>query len=189
VRSDVRWSRWSRAAFGIAGIAVLLASTACATRTAAVDQRLILPEGAARYEMAASQAFVFPAPRDNLPPVFPAGYERHDLPPTTLCASLVVDAEGGVRDVALLEDAGCEGRGAQPQLAAAVLGAVSSWHFDPAMFCDYPDEAARNRDWNGVGCAGAVVETKPVAVTLAYAFTFEVRDGRAQVGTDPMRGR
>ena len=35
---------------------------ACATRTAAVDQRLILPAGAARYEMAAHQAFVFPTP-------------------------------------------------------------------------------------------------------------------------------
>ena len=38
---------------------------ACATRTAAVDQRLILPEGAARYEMESNQAFVFPVPQGN----------------------------------------------------------------------------------------------------------------------------
>lgn len=189
MRSDVRWSRWSRAASGIAGSAALLASTACATRTAAVDQRLILPDGAARYEMTANQAFVFPVPRDNMPPVFPDGYDRSDLRPTTLCASLVVDAGGGVRDVALLDDAGCIAGAMQPQLGAAVLDAVASWHFDPAMFCDYPDEATRNRDWNGVGCAGAVAEARPVAVTLAYAFTFEVRNGRAQVGSKPVRAR
>jgi hypothetical protein len=163
--------------------------SACATRTAAVDQKLILPAGAARYEMAANQAFVFPTPRDNLPPVFPDGYERHDLPPTTLCASLVVDAEGDVRDAALLDDPGCDGGAAQPQLGVAVLAAVGEWRFAPAMFCNYPDEATRNRDWNGVGCAGAVAEAKPVAVTLAYAFTFEVRNGRPEVGSKQVRGR
>ena len=170
-------------------LAMACLASACATRTAAVDQRLILPDGAARYEMAAHQAFVFPAPRGNPPPAFPAGFDRHDLPPTTLCASLVVDAEGGVRDVVLLDDAGCAGRDTQPQLGAAVLDAVSSWRFDPAMFCDYPDEATRNRDWTGVGCAGAVADARPVAVTLAYAFTFEVRNGKARVGSDPLRDR
>ena len=163
--------------------------SACATRTAAVDQRLILPAGAARYEMAPNQAFVFPMPGDNAPPAFPEGYARRDLPPTTLCASLVVDVDGGVRDVALLEDAGCVEVAVQPQLGAAVLAAVSAWRFDPAMFCSYPDEATRNRDWNGVGCAGAVAETKTVAVTLAYAFTFEGRNGRTHVGSEPVRGR
>ena len=176
-----------RACMLVLGGACLLVG--CATRTAAVDQKLILPEGAARYEMADSQAFVFPAPRGNLPPAFPAGYDRRDLPPTTLCASLVVDAGGGVRDVALLEAPGCIDGGVQPQLGAAVLAAVSSWHFDPAMFCNYPDAATRNRDWTGVGCAGAVAEAKPVAVTLAYAFTFEVRNGRAQVGSKQVRDR
>ena len=94
-----------------------------------------------------------------------------------------------MRDVVLLDDADCAGRDTQPQLGAAVLDAVSSWRFDPAMFCDYPDEATRNRDWTGVGCAGAVADARPVAVTLAYAFTFEVRNGKARVGSDPLRDR
>lgn len=155
---------------------------ACATRTAAVDQRLILPEGAARYEMESNQAFVFPVPQGNAAPAFPEGFGKRDLAPTTLCVNFVVDADGTLRDVALLEEAGCAGATAQPLLGAAVLEAVSAWRFEPAMFCNYPDAATRNRDWNGVGCAGAVAEAKPVAVTLAYAFTFEVRNGRRQVG-------
>lgn len=168
------------ARMAVATMLCLLA--ACATRTAAVDQRLILPEGAARYEMDANQAFVFPVPQGNAAPEFPDGFARHDLAPTTLCVRFVVDADGTLRDVALLEEAGCIGATAQPLLAVAVLESVSAWRFDPAMFCNYPDAATRNRDWNGVGCAGAVVETRPVAVTLAYAFTFEVRNGRRQVG-------
>ena len=78
---------------------------------------------------------------------------------------------------------------AQPLLGKAVLDAVSAWRFKPAMFCTYPDAATRDRDWNGDGCTGAVVEARPVAVTLAYAFTFEVRNGRHQVGAARVGGR
>lgn len=155
---------------------------ACTTRTAAVDQRLILPEGSARYDMADNQAFVFPEPRDNETPGFPDDFGPQELAPTTLCASFVVDAAGGVGKVKLLEDPGCVAPELQPQLGKAVLEAVSAWHYKSAAFCDYPDAATRDRDWNGVGCAGAVAETRPVAVTLAYAFTFEVRNGRQRVG-------
>ena len=166
---------------------VLLASgfvllAACATRTAGVEQRMIVPAGTARHEMAANQAFVYPQAQDNAAPVFPAGYERADLAPTTLCARLVVGEDGAVRDVALLDESGCSSPGEQPQLGTAVLAAVSAWRYEPAAFCDYPDAATRDRDWNGVGCAGAVVQTRPVAVTLAYAFTFEVHNGRQRVG-------
>lgn len=155
---------------------------ACATRTAGVEQRLILPEGGKRYEMESRQAFVFPVPQGNLPPTFPEGFGERDLPPTTLCAKFVVDPAGAVRDVTALQERDCTDPATHPLLGQAVLDAVSAWHFAPAMFCTYPDPATRDRDWNGAGCAGAVVEAQPVAVTLAYAFTFEVRNGRRQVG-------
>lgn len=164
-----------------------LALSACATRTAEVEQRLILPEGQARYEMAAHQAFVFPRALAQTTPAFPQDGLPRALPPTTVCASLVVDADGGVGAVKPLRDPGCSDPEAQPRLAAAMLEAVSSWRFVPAMFCIYPDAATRDRDWNGDGCAGAVAEARPVAVTLAYAFTFEVRNGRAQVGAARLR--
>lgn len=173
----------------VAVIVLTLTGVACATRTAGVQQRLILPEGSARYELAANQAFVFPTPLGNAPPAFPAGYELRELPPTTLCASFVVAPDGEVSEVAMLDEAGCTNAGEQPRLRDAVLGAVSAWRFDPAVFCDYPDAATRDRDWNGSGCAGALVETRPVAVTLAYAFTFEVREGRQRVGGVQVRAQ
>lgn len=51
------------------------------------------------------------------------------------------------------------------------------------MFCDYPDAASRDRDWNGNGCAGERVQARVVPVSLAYAFTFEIREGRQRVAT------
>jgi len=172
-----------------AGGVVLLALGACTSRLAGLDQRMIVPEGATRYEMASNQAFVFPTPRENPAPAFPPELTRRELPPTTLCAGFVVDPEGHVRQAKLLQDPGCAPPEAQPQLGAAVVEAVSSWRFDPAVLCVYPDATTRDRDWNGVGCAGAVAEARPVAVTLGWAFTFEVREGRAQVVAARNRGR
>ncbi|MBE2291681.1 MAG: hypothetical protein J0L89_07390 [Xanthomonadales bacterium] len=162
---------------------------ACATRTAGVEQRLILPEGGKRYEMADSQAFVFPMAQGNPPPGFPDDFGARELPPTTLCAKFVVAPDGAVRDAAMLDDPGCIDPASEPKLASAVLLAVSGWRFEPAVFCNYPDAATRDRDWTGRGCAGDTVEALPVAVTLAYAFTFEVRNGRRQVGAARVGGR
>lgn len=173
----------SRVRLPIVAALILLGTSACATRTAGVEQRLILPEGGKRYEMADNQAFVFPMAQGNPSPVFPDGFGARDLPPTTLCAKFVVAPDGAVRDAAMLEDPGCIDPALQPQLASAVLDTVSAWRFEPAVFCDYPDAATRDRDWNGKGCAGTSVDARPVAVTLAYAFTFEVRNGRRQVGS------
>ncbi len=166
-----------------AAASLLLALCAgCASRSADVQQRMILPAGAPRYEMADHQAFVFPAPRQNALPGFPPGALPEFLPPTTLCASLVVDAQGGVREIALMSgDPGCDDPLAAPVLGEAVREALAHWRFSPALFCSYPDAATRDRDWTGTGCAGAALDARPVAVSLAYAFTFEVRDGRPKV--------
>ncbi|WP_411833035.1 hypothetical protein [Pseudoxanthomonas mexicana] len=164
-------------------LASCAAVAACATRVHNVDQRLILPEGAARYEMADSQAFVFPMPQDNAAPSFPEDYAPRDLPPTTICVAFVVDAQGAVDDAKALSEEGCAPPERYAPLRDAALAAVSQWRYQPAMFCDYPDAATRDRDWNGRGCAGDDVRARVVAVSLAYAFTFEVRDGERRVRT------
>lgn len=69
-----------------------------------------------------------------------------------------------------------------PPLYAATVASVRQRRFDPAMFCAYPDATTRDRDWNGRRCSGAVAEARIVPVSLSYAFTFEVKDGRARIG-------
>lgn len=155
----------------------------CATRSTGIGQRMILPEGVAQYGMDARQAFVFPAVDDGPLPEFPEALAQRELAPTTLCVSLVVDAGGAVHRVAPLAQAGCEAPARFPMLAEAARAAMERWRFRPAMLCTYPDAATRDRDWTGHGCAGAVADATPVAVTLGWAFTFEVREGRARVGT------
>lgn len=172
--------RWMLAV-AIAGL------TACASSPAiridSVERRLILPEGSARYEMAAHQAFAFPVPQDNVSPVFPADYPARELAPTTLCVSFVVDEQGKPVQVAALAQEGCASAEQFASLRDAMLVAVNQWRFEPAMFCDYPDAGTRDRDWNGVGCAGATVQKRIVPVSLAYAFTFSLRNGKGEVAS------
>lgn len=159
----------------------LMVTGGCATRTGNVDQRMLLPDTAARYEMAPHQAFVFPLPRYNATPAFPAASALRELPPTTVCVAFIVDAQGITSDVRPLEQAGCERGAPVAHLHEAAVEAVAAWRFSPAMFCDYPDAATRDRDWDGAGCAGERVEARAVPVSLAYAFTFEVRNDKGRV--------
>jgi hypothetical protein len=163
-------------------LAASLAS-GCAHRIDRVDQRLLLPESAGRYEMAAHQAFVYPVPIDTAGPAFPSTGMPRELPAFTLCVAFVVDDRGMATQVVPLHQAGCADGAAQPLLRDAALAAVAGWTFEPAMFCDYPDAKSRDRDWNGHGCAGERVQARVVPVSLAYAFTFEIREGRQRVAT------
>lgn len=160
---------------------VMALASGCAHRIDSVDQRMLLPASAARYDMAAHQAFVYPVPKDNAVPVFPAAGMPRELAPVTLCVAFVVDEEGLATKVGPLAQEGCSDPALQPALRDAALATVSAWRFDPALFCDYPDAATRDRDWNGYGCAGAAVQSRVVPVSLAYAFTFEIREGRQRV--------
>ena len=155
----------------------------CATRIDTVDKRLILPEGATRYEMATHQAFVYPVPLQNPAPVFPEDFAPRELAATTICVAFIVDGEGLATSLAPLLQAGCVPPDSMPALRDAVLSAMAGWRFKPAMFCDYPDAATRDRDWTGEGCAGEQVEASIVPVSLAYAFTFEVRSGKHRVSS------
>lgn len=161
---------------------LLMACGGCATRSTTVEQRMFLPEGAASYAMQDHQAFVFPVPHANPPPEFPPDYPLRELPPTTVCISFVVDELGAVGRPEPQSGAGCVAAAEAAPLYAATVAGVRQWRFDPAMFCSYPDAATRDRDWNGRGCSGATAETRVVPVSLSYAFTFEVKDGKTRIG-------
>jgi len=154
-------------------------------RSDAVDQRLLAPSssGAATsgdsYRMQAGQAFRMPLLQDNEDPALPADTPRRSLAPTTVCARVIIGADGQVqRTEPLLDRAECRA-GADPanaDLLQAVEAAALRWRYVPAAICHYSGAApARPGD-----CADAA-RIEPVPVTLSYAFTFQMERGRIQV--------
>jgi hypothetical protein len=184
-----------RAGLALALIVLLVAG--CATRADAppphtmsrntnVDQRLLTPEGAGsaakveRYALAPSEVFRMPQPQDAGNPELPADSPRQTLAPTTVCARVVIDASGAVQRAEVLDDrseCAAGGQADNADLVAAMLDKVRHWRFVPAALCRF---AAGQSPAQPGKCEGAQ-SVEPVPVTLLYAFTFEVEQGRVRV--------
>ncbi|MFT3761189.1 MAG: hypothetical protein QM761_00970 [Pseudoxanthomonas sp.] len=172
----------------------MLACAGCATqaerieRSRHVEQRMLVPRASAgaanaieTYRMQPQERFRMPQPLDAPSPALPQDSSRASLPPTTVCVRLVVDAKGAVQRVDPWDDrdechAGAASENAD--LMQAVRDGLTRWTFMPAAVCAWPAEARPPEESDD--CAGAD-RMEPVPVSLLYAFTFEVREGKATV--------
>ncbi|MEB1531031.1 hypothetical protein [Xanthomonas sp. WHRI 7945] len=187
---------------GSAGLFLCLA--ACASqpqreqtqRLDSVDQRLLAPRGdgapagaISAYEMQPQQVFRMPQPLDAATPQLPDDSPRRTLPPTTVCVRVILSAQGAVERSEPLHDREECSAGAlvdNADLLQAVQREVARWRFVPAAICTYADPARRPAV---EGRCEDAVSVEEVPVTLAYAFTFEVREGKASVQTGRVGGR
>lgn len=175
---------------------VILMLAACATQPAKeqVDasfnlnqhRQVLTPEssgGAGEiqpYQLAATESFRMPVAIRDADPVLPTEYAKRSLAATTVCVNVILDAQGRVeRSTPLLAHSAC-GAGsdaANAGLLQAALTATSGWLFEPAAVCHYA--AGVQAPSNGDCTNASRIEVVPV--TLPYAFTFEVVEGRAVV--------
>ncbi|MEG2804718.1 hypothetical protein [Stenotrophomonas sp.] len=110
-------------------------------------------------------------------PVVGASDPRRELAPTVVCLQVVVTAEGRVeRSVALTDRPECSAGAAAENapLLRAAQAAVAQWRYTPAAVCRYA--VGQVPDASG-DCRGAE-QVQPVAVSLLYAFTFEIVHGQ-----------
>lgn len=179
-----------------ATLAFALALAACASqgerieRSQHVGQRMLAPvekQGDAAgitptWEKGPNQVFRYPEPIDNTLPSLPPGSGRTNLAGTTVCVRFEIAETGAVRRVDALDDrAECQ-VGALPEnadLMQAVRGRLLQWTFVPFAICTWPPERYAHLDADG-GCSGAE-KIEPQPVTLLYAFTFEIREGKVMV--------
>lgn len=167
-----------------------------AQRLDSVDQRLLAPRGdgapggaIAAYAMQPQQVFRMPQPVQAATPQLPADSPRRTLAPTTVCVRVILSALGEVQRSEPLRDREECGAGAladNADLLQAVQQGVARWRFVPAAICTYADPAQRPAV---EGRCDDAVSVEEVAVTLAYAFTFEVREGKASVQAGRVGGR
>lgn len=132
------------------------------------------------YTLAPTESFRMPEALESGDPVLPEQYLVQRLPATTVCVNVMIDAQGHVQGTApLLTHSQC-GAGAEQgnaPLLQAALKATAGWRFVPAARCHF---AIGSRPAAADDCTGAA-QVEPVPVTLSYAFTFEVEQGRATV--------
>jgi hypothetical protein len=149
---------------------------------------MLIPESTDRYSVGENQIFLMPLSLGNDTPVFPAELERAALAPTTVCVDVVISDAGNVTQALPLQgtdNCGVGDASAIPVLQRAVQSALAQWRFEPATVCTFPDvEAARRA--NGT-CLESEAQRRALPVRLAYAFTFEIVDGKRNIRSSEVR--
>ncbi|MGV8931457.1 MAG: hypothetical protein ACOH1R_05015 [Luteimonas sp.] len=160
-----------------------LVTPGCATRSASVDHRMLLPEAGVQHVVTATQFFVMPMTLSAPEPVFPDVADPGATVEIVVCAEIWLSADGEISRIAPLDAApGCASgaaTGAQAY-AESVVAALQRWEFSPAMICEFPPQAIDKRERGD--CTGGEVIVRRVPVRLDYAFTFSSRNGRTRVG-------
>lgn len=132
------------------------------------------------YQLRPSEGYRMPQLHTAPTPVVGDRDPRRNLAPTMICLQVVVDAKGVVeRSLPLFDRDECKA-GRAPEnnmLLQAAQEAVAKWEFAPAAVCHFAaGEPAADRG----DCTGAE-HVEPVPVSLLYAFTFEIVQGRQYV--------
>ena len=182
-------SEWIRIGTGMAMVLMLAACAqqARVTRSEPLLQRAgevgvseitDLVPAAGRMVIADSETFFMPlASHDNALPPYPAALLAQRLPPQATCLRVSIDTAGAVMDAApIAQPPDCPAPGTvDAQFFAAAMAAARGWQFDPAVRCAYPNLQAQQKQ----DCSGG--RETPQAVSLAYRFVFEQREGRGSV--------
>ena len=179
---------WIATLFAGSGAVLLIAG--CATSTpepafasirsgdvGAIDitRRAAFP---ARVELARNETFQMPlAERGNALPLYPEALLAERLPAQHVCLRVSVDTDGSVMSSApMVAVPDCPSPGVvDPLFFAAAEVTVTGWRFDPAARCTFEGGKPADAD----GCIGA--SKVPQAVSLAYRFVFEQKEGRGMV--------
>ncbi|AWH18980.1 hypothetical protein C1922_17535 [Stenotrophomonas sp. ZAC14D2_NAIMI4_7] len=172
----------------LAGCASHERLTTVDTRNESVGHQRLQPDAAGGagqvqpYTLAASEGYRMPQLYAAPDPVVGERDPRTALPPTTVCLQVVVDAQGGVeRSMPLTDRTECSAGAATENapLLQAAQDAVAQWKYSSAAVCRFaPGKVPKDRS----DCQGAD-SIEPVAVTLQYAFTFEIVKGQHVVRT------
>lgn len=172
----------------LAGCATQDRLTTADTRSENVGHQRLRPDAGGGtgqiqpYALAASEGYRMPQLHTAPDPVVGERDPRTSLPPTTVCLQVVVDAQGSVeRSIPLTDRSECSA-GEAPEnapLLQAAQEAVAMWKYSSAAVCDFgAGKVPADR-----GDCRSAERVEPVAVTLQYAFTFEVVKGRQTVRT------
>lgn len=141
--------------------------------TTAVAAREVSSTDHGSYSASASVSFnrPFPDPENTLP-IFPVALVDQTEEPITLVVDVIVDSNGRVERVDLVEQ---PGKSVSSKFFDSVVAAVRTWHFTPLIRTelkfDADDSESNSRQY--------VSESLPF--TQRYEFRFSLVDGRPSV--------
>ena len=150
-----------------------MAACSHAVRTT-VDFRSVDAPETKHYELRDEESFAIPTPVDHLPPEYPVAMIGQHIAHVVVRTKVIVDEKGNVTE-ARFSDASL------PAFDDAVRTAVSKWHYTPFIVRRWKD--VTDAEGNVTDSRIASEEAKPFS--LDYDFTFDLRDGKPVVVSNP----
>jgi hypothetical protein len=144
---------------------------------------MIIPKSAAHIELQSRQRFFAPVPINAPLPDFQAGYLSTGKR-VVICSELVISEDGAVTSDEQIDDGlECEEVASEDSqhLYPLVHRAVHQWQYFGAAICDF--------ELNEGECDDPGARLSPVAVKLAYKFTFSTTHDHPSVSRDDIQGR
>lgn len=159
-------------------VTAAIGAVGCSSTQEAVDRRMILPSGAATYQVDERQHFLMAAPVRSPLPSFPEGVSAPDGL-HEVCVRFVVSEMGEVEQIEFPEATlGCGIPNFENiPFQNAVTKALSQWSFIGAAVCTFPEGVEKDER-----CEGDGVEVRAVPIRLMYVFSFSQTGGKKSVG-------
>jgi len=166
---------------GLVIAALLIAAlSSCAKNTKHnVDMNMILPPSAEHMKLPEDQTFLMPSPISEQMPDYPSELVSRSLGDITACAEIVIEHSGLVSSVTPLyeiPDCPLSKQEIDARFSSAVTEALLTWTFTHPATCSFAAGVEKTDD-----CSGPGVIITPVAIKLAFVFTFQVSNGRTMV--------
>lgn len=145
---------------------------------------VFIPQGAQRYKIGSNQKMVVGAPVSQADPAYPASLVTQSIPPRIVCLEIDIDEHGVVYQSRPLYDlpaCPANAQAVEPPFVSTAEQAVLHWRFKPTIVCTFP--AGTNAQQMSNNCAGEGAQIQPVAIKLAFAFTFTQTHGVTSVNS------
>ena len=131
---------------------------------------MVAPAGIARYQLALGEVSSGGTPFRHVAPVYPSSQLASCPPPQEVPALLVVDGQGKVGEVRVVDEAQADA--SRHAFIAAVRAAALQWQLSPLTISRWAADADGNSH---------VVDSETKPFSLAYVFRFECHAGKPAV--------
>lgn len=147
-------------------------------KSESVTYHAFIPSGAIGFNLHSNQSITLGAGIKQAPPNYPAQLDATSIPKQSVCLAIAINEKGVVyMSHPLFGIAGCpvNEHAIEPAFVVAAQHAVTHWLFVPSLLCTFQRGTSANAPGNHCPMAGVVVT--PVAISLAFVFTFTQANG------------
>lgn len=183
-RDIIKWVSVGILAAGLMSCARPTVKLAPSTHT---GFKVFIPPTAQVFDFPKNYKIVVGAPIVQAASIYPPSLIARRIPRRDVCLEIEINERGEVyHSRPLYGIPGCpvDAQAVEPAFVATAESAVTHWRFAPTVVCMFAEGV--DADAEGNDCANEGAKIEPLAIRLAFAFTFITTDGKPKTSVDAL---